>query len=69
MGIKAKGKAEGLFPVSGELNTTIIREAFRGNYSISGEYAGTIIQPSVRDVRILEYFTCSVAETFLPVVI
>lgn len=37
MGIKAKGKAEGLFPVSGELNTTIIREAFRGNYSISGE--------------------------------
>ncbi len=40
MGIKVKGKAEGLFPVSGELNTTILREAFRGNYSISGELCG-----------------------------
>ncbi len=37
MGVEVKGKAEGLFPASGELNTTIIREAFRGNYSISGE--------------------------------
>jgi len=37
MGIKAKGKADRLFPVAGELNTTILREAFRGNYSISGE--------------------------------
>ena len=37
MGIKVKGKAEGLFPVSGELNTAILREAFRGNYSTSGE--------------------------------
>jgi indolepyruvate ferredoxin oxidoreductase alpha subunit len=37
MGVKAKGKADGLFPVSGELNTAILREAFRGNYAISGE--------------------------------
>lgn len=37
MGIKVIGKEDGLFPVTGELNTAIIREAFHGNYSISGE--------------------------------
>ena len=37
MGIKVKGKEDGLFPVTGELSTAIIRESFRGNYAISGE--------------------------------
>jgi len=37
MGIKVKGKADGLFPVSGELNTAILREALSGNYAASGE--------------------------------
>ncbi|MEW6067217.1 MAG: thiamine pyrophosphate-dependent enzyme [Nitrospirota bacterium] len=37
LGMRVRGKQDGIFPWAGELNQSIVREAFNGIYSTSGE--------------------------------